>query len=230
MFCAMRALSLPAALLVTLALFPVATGAQAPCGGPDADRDGTPDACDAFPADPVEQRDTDGDQHGDWCDDDDDDDHRIDPADAFPTMRDAQDDADGDGLDDRTDPDADGDGLDAAAEQRRGTDRLDADTDDDGIRDGDEVRLRLKPARADTDRDGLHDGQERGNATRVFLPWPTGAGTDHTRFRPDLAPGTQTDPRRADTDRDGVPDGVEDANRNGRVDRDETDPRRRRSA
>jgi hypothetical protein len=32
-----------------------------------------------------------------------------------------------------------------------------------------------------------------------------------------------------DTDRDGLPDGAEDGNRNGRVDRGETDPLRARS-
>src|SRR5690606_2826732 len=37
---------------------------------------------------------------------------------------------------------------------------------------------------------------------------------------------TGTNPRKRDTDSDGVPDGQEDTNRNGRVDPEETDPRR----
>ena len=221
-----RALSLLAAIVAALLVLPATVGATAPCAGPDTDRDGTPDLCDAFPSDPVEQRDTDGDLHGDWCDDDDDDDHRRDDLDAFPTLRTETDDADGDRIGDRTDPDADGDGLDLAGERRAGTAPLDADSDDDGLSDGREVRLRLAPRRADTDRDGLHDGQELGNATRIVLPWPTGLGTDHRAFRPDAAPGTKTDPRRRDTDRDGVADGVEDADRDGRRDPGERDPAR----
>ena len=52
---------------------------------------------------------------------------------------------------------------------------------------------------------------------------PKGTGR---RFRRDRDPCTKTNPLRRDTDRGGVPDGREDRNRNGRVDKGETNPRK----
>ncbi|HYF25186.1 MAG TPA: hypothetical protein VD931_05560 [Baekduia sp.] len=128
------------------------------------------------------------------------------------------------------DRDRDGDGLGALRERMLGTSDLDRDSDDDGISDGGEVRrTRTRPDRRDTDRDGLTDGVERGVRRAVADPPGPVRGTARRRLRRDADPRTRTDPRRRDTDRDGRSDGREDRNRNGRVDRGETDPLRRRS-
>ena len=69
----------------------------------------------------------------------------------------------------------------------------------------------------DTDGDGLLDGLELGRTEPV-----AGSGCAAVV---DLDPSTTTLPVVADTDGDGLPDGVEDANRDGRRDANETDPR-----
>ncbi|WIG97757.1 Ig-like domain-containing protein [Myxococcus sp. SDU36] len=145
-------------------------------------------------------------------------------------------DADNDGLTDAEElalgtdpnnPDTDGDGLpDGIEVQVAGTDPLDDDTDDDGLLDGNEDANHdgivdegeTDPKRWDTDGDLLSDGLERG------LTEPQGTGTDMTRFVADADPATVTDPLNPDTDGGSVRDGIEDANHNGRVDPDETDP------
>ena len=197
------------------------------CTGTDSDGDGRPDACDAFPADPVEQDDVNGNGHGDNCDPDDDSDGVIDPSDAFWRTAGETSDLDADGIGDNADPDVDGDGLRDDREGALGTSDRDRDSDDDGVPDGVEVRLGLAPDRRDTDRDRLADGLELGVTTQVPRTLQL-AGTDWGVFRRryDRDPSTWTSPRRADTDRDGRPDAVEDANRNGRVDAGETDPLR----
>ncbi len=126
--------------------------------------------------------------------------------------------------------DTDGDGLPDREERALGTDPNDADSDDDGVVDGAEPNLRsdldgdgLTSARdADSDGDGLFDGTELG-LTAPQVP----AATDLTRgsFIADADPASRTQPLLADTDGGGVRDGREDANRNGRVDAGETDPR-----
>ena len=163
----------------------------------DADGDGVPDADDNCPAVAnADQRNIDGDAEGDACDADDDNDRVSD-----------------------------------AAETRLGTSSTDLDSDDDGLSDGQEDRngdgrkgkRETHPARFDTDRDGLGDGLERGLARGVADPPGPIAGTGK-RFRPDRHPRSKTSSLRADTDRGSVPDGREDKNRNGRVDKGETDP------
>ncbi len=125
--------------------------------------------------------------------------------------------------------DHDGDRLTAATERRLRTSDLDRDSDDDGISDGVEVRIRkTDPHRRDTDRDGIHDGTETGVTRRVRDIIGPVRGTAASRFRPDRDPRTRTHPRRRDTDRDGIRDGREDRNRNGRLDRGETNPASRR--
>jgi MYXO-CTERM domain-containing protein len=119
--------------------------------------------------------------------------------------------------------DSDGDGLTDAEERTLGTNPFDADTDDDGILDGEEVvegadGFITNPLLADTDGDGLTDGQETG----ITTPWSL--DTDLSVFVPDADGRGGTDPAREDSDLDGIPDGEEDANRNGRVDRGETNP------
>ena len=159
-------------------------------------------------------------------------------------------DPDGDGVDNQTegelgtdpfDPDTDDDGLNDGEEISAGdpdqfepgtdTDPRDADTDNDGISDGEERvpgtdGFITDPLDSDTDDDGLLDGVETsampvpGGFSREGVPF---SGTD-PGYAGDLDPTTQTDPTDPDTDDGTVPDGVEDANRNGRIDADETDP------
>jgi MYXO-CTERM domain-containing protein len=127
-------------------------------------------------------------------------------------------------------PDADGDGLSNAEEARLGSDPNDADTDDDGVLDGDEPNYAddsdndgtINVLDPDSDGDGIFDGTELGVTT-------TSTATDVARgnFRADADPTTTTSPVLADTDRGTVNDGVEDADRNGRVDAGERNPRNR---
>ncbi|MBI2373891.1 MAG: tandem-95 repeat protein [Deltaproteobacteria bacterium] len=123
--------------------------------------------------------------------------------------------------------DADGDGLTDAEEAAMGTSAADADSDDDGVRDGDEPNFGL-----DTDHDGLlngldpdSDGDGILDGTELGLGAPE-SDTDLSRgrFVADADPATTTGPLQADTDRGGAPDGVEDADHDGLIDPDETDP------
>jgi cysteine-rich repeat protein len=143
-------------------------------------------------------------------------------------------DTDGDGVNDGTELGVVfGQGADSASaifqpdeDNTTTTDPLDPDTDDDGLLDGEEEGDdgdvdpgETSALLVDTDGDGLTDGQERGLAA------PTDpSATDAAVFVADADPSTTTDPSRIDTDRGGIPDGVEDANLNGAVDVDETDP------
>ena len=124
--------------------------------------------------------------------------------------------------------DRDGDGISARRERELKTSDLDRDSDDDGLSDGREApRGGTSPSRRDSDRDKLTDGVESGVRRGVADPPGRVRGTRRDRFRADADPRTRTSPARRDTDRDGKSDGREDRNRNGRVDRGETDPRRR---
>jgi dipeptidyl aminopeptidase/acylaminoacyl peptidase len=125
------------------------------------------------------------------------------------------------------DQDRDGDGLVTSRERRLHTSDLDRDSDDDGLSDRAEVRRHTSPAKRDSDRDGLTDGVEAGVTRGVSDPPGRVRGTARSRFKADADPRTHTNPRRRDTDLDGRSDGREDRNHNGRVDRGETDPRRR---
>ena len=124
--------------------------------------------------------------------------------------------------------DRDDDGLSARRERELKTSDLDRDSDDDGLSDRREApRGGTSPSRRDTDRDGLTDGVE--SAIRKPIADPPGKvrGTSRKSFRADADPKTRTSATRRDTDRDGRTDGREDRNHNGRVDRGESDPRRR---
>jgi hypothetical protein len=124
--------------------------------------------------------------------------------------------------------DTDNDGLFDNVENEFCTNAGDADTDDDGIPDGDEDADHdgkldsgeTDPCKVDTDGDGILDGTEIGLSLADI-----GTDTDTNVFLPDLDPLTTcTDVNDSDTDDDGIPDGDEDANHNGRVDSNETDP------
>lgn len=78
---------------------------------PDLDDDGTPNESDAFPNDPSETMDTDGDGQGDNADPDDDNDGVLDGDDAFPKDSTESTDTDGDSVGNNADDDDDGDGV-----------------------------------------------------------------------------------------------------------------------
>nr|WP_321412000.1 LamG-like jellyroll fold domain-containing protein [uncultured Allomuricauda sp.] len=77
----------------------------------DTDGDGVPDVDDAFPNDPNESVDSDGDGQGDNADPDDDNDGTPDTEDAFPWDASEDTDTDGDGIGDNADNDDDNDGV-----------------------------------------------------------------------------------------------------------------------
>jgi microbial collagenase len=91
----------------------------------DTDGDGYPDDEDAFPSDPEEWLDTDGDGVGNNADTDDDGDGVVDVSDDFPLDASETTDTDGDGIGNNADTDDDGDGYSDAAELAAGTDPLD---------------------------------------------------------------------------------------------------------
>ncbi len=104
----------------------------------DSDGDGVPDVNDAFPSDPNEWEDTDGDGIGNNADPDDDNDGVPDSQDAFPLDPTESADSDGDGVGDNADAfpndptetvDTDGDGI---------GDNADNDDDNDGVPDAED--------------------------------------------------------------------------------------------
>lgn len=130
--------------------------------------------------------------------------------------------------------DADKDGLSDELEKFLHGDPADADTDDDGVPDGKEAnpsedtdldRL-VNLLDVDSDDDALFDGTELG-----FDCSAKGTAVAKNHCRADADSGkTKTSPLLRDTDKGGVRDGSEDANSNGRLDADETDPTREHGA
>ena len=137
---------------------------------PDIDRDGVPDMRDAFPSDPAEYLDTDGDGIGNYADSDSDGDGVDDDADGVPLDRFEVVDRDGDGVGDGADLDDDGDEVldvfddfpldeqeHADTDGDRIGDRSDADDDGDGISDLADAFPRDPREWLDTDGDGIGD-------------------------------------------------------------------------
>jgi len=126
-----------------------------------------------------------------------------------------------------TTTDTDFDGINDNDEIALGTDPNRTDTDDDGVLDGDELAYNsdsdndglINARDPDSDNDGLFDGTEVG----VTQPL---ADTDLSQghFIPDADPTTTTSPVDADSDNGSISDGDEDANHNGKIDDNETDP------
>ncbi len=107
--------------------------------GLDGDGDGVPDTEDAFPLDPTEWLDSDGDGTGNNADTDDDNDGVPDTADAFPLDPTKW-------LDDEVVQDSDKDGLSNIDEENiYSTNPNLIDSDFDGVNDGDEVALKTNP-------------------------------------------------------------------------------------
>jgi MYXO-CTERM domain-containing protein len=124
--------------------------------------------------------------------------------------------------------DADADGLSDDLEAFLGSDPMDADSDDDGVIDGKEANpsedtdldLLLNVSDVDSDDDALLDGTEHGLDCSA-----KGTALSRNHCRADMDSGaTKTSPLLADTDKGGVRDGSEDADLNGRLDANETDP------
>jgi hypothetical protein len=88
---------------------------------PDSDGDGVPDDEDAFPNDPNDWKDTDGDGIGNNADTDDDGDGVPDVDDAFPEDSTESTDSDGDGIGDNADTDDDNDGIPDTEDSTPGT-------------------------------------------------------------------------------------------------------------
>ena len=124
--------------------------------------------------------------------------------------------------------DTDNDGLSDRLEMNIATDPNDADTDDDGLIDGQEPSFdvdsdmdgKINALDPDSDDDGIFDGTEAGKDC-------SNAATNKSKnvCVPDADLGVlTTSPVKKDTDAGGLPDGVEDANKNGKIDAQETDP------
>ena len=125
----------------------------------DTDGDGVSNADDAFPYDPTETTDLDGDGVGDNADMDDDGDGYNDDVDAFP--RDASEwvDTDGDGIGNNSDNDDDNDGVNDGSDRFPLDARGSRDSDNDGMPDQWETDNGLDPNDAsDADSDSDFDG------------------------------------------------------------------------
>jgi len=190
----------------------------------DYDGDCVSDSLDAFPKDPSESVDTDGDGIGDNSDIDADGDGLSNTAEAEIGTNPLNPDTDGDGivdgsdncpldgsstsqadvdlddLGDLCDNDSDNDGLTDETEAEIGTDPLDADSDDDTLSDSVEVNLGINPLNPDTDGDGSPDGVD------VFPADPTESvdtDGDGVGDNADLCPA-DAEPENIDTDSDGI--------------------------
>lgn len=164
----------------------------------DTDGDGRFDAADAFPLDPAESVDTDGDGIGNNADTDDDGDGVPDTveikngtkplladtdgdgvndnADVFPLDATESVDTDGDGIGNNADTDDDNDGIPDTVEITNGTNPLLADTDGDGVNDGVDV-FPLDPTETqDTDGDGVGDAID--NCVSVANPDQTDSNSN----------------------------------------------------
>ncbi len=124
----------------------------------DSDQDGAEDQFDAFPDNPFEFCDTDGDGLGDTCDPDADGDGTPDMRDAFP-------------VDDREWADTDGDGV---------GDNSDKDDDDDGVPDSKDAFPKNPTEYLDADGDGIGDHMDPdddGDGVPDDLEWRAELGT-----------------------------------------------------
>ncbi|WP_217810166.1 Ig-like domain-containing protein [Salibaculum griseiflavum] len=164
----------------------------------DTDGDGTPDAEDAFPNDPNEDKDTDGDGVGDNQEAEDG---------TSPTSGDS----DGDGLSDKeekergtdpNDPDSDGDGIPDGREVEEGSDPTKGDSDGDGVPDGEDDLPNDPSGGTDSDGDGVSDADEIADGTDPNDPDSDGDGVSDGDER-----DAGTDPKNPDSDGDGTPDG-----------------------
>ena len=173
---------------------------------PDIDGDGVPNSEDAFPEDPAESVDTDGDGIGDVADPDDDNNGILD-IDEGMTPAPTASDTDGDGFDDGVDncpaifnpAQTNTDGL------ADGGDACDADDDEDGTPDNAD-RFPLNAAeQSDADSDGIGDTADTdddNDGISDIIEDGSGASIDHDN---DGTPNRED----TDSDNDGVLDNVD---------------------
>ena len=184
---------------------------------PDSDEDGFVDPVDAFPQDPDEQFDFDGDGTGDNADADDDNDGVADTADAFPFDDTEWSDTDGDGVGNNADAfpddrfevlDTDGDGVGDNGDRFPDDPTETVDTDNDGVgnnadafpfdtrdwldTDGDGTGDSLD---TDDDNDGVADINDHLplDAARSRISSYRFVATDGTRPSPSFAPAGDID-------------------------------------
>lgn len=145
----------------------------------DTDHDGVEDQFDAFPNNPFEYKDTDGDGIGDTCDPDADGDGVPDSRDAFPLLKSETSDFDGDGIGDNSDPDDDNDGVPDVEDAFPRNPREILDADGDGIGDN------LDP---DDNGDGVPDEEEwSAEVAQVFTDLGDLLDALHASSHADLA-------------------------------------------
>ena len=189
----------------------------------DSDADGTIDACDGCPNDPVKiatgacgcgvaDTDTDSDGTANCIDDDDDNDGVVDSSDAFPLDASESDDTDGDGIGNNADQDDDGDGADDAtdgcpldanksAPGQCGCGIADTDSDGDGVADCiDNCVAVSNPTQDDCNGDGI------GEACESFIDCNSNGNTDSC----DIASGFAQD-----CNANGIPDSCDISAGNG---------------
>ncbi|MCD9460124.1 thrombospondin type 3 repeat-containing protein [Marinibactrum halimedae] len=135
----------------------------------DTDEDGVLDQDDAFPDDPNETLDTDGDGIGNNADTDDDGDGVVDADDAFPLDNTEDTDTDGDGVGDNSDAfpnnpqedtDTDGDGVGDNSDAFPTNPEENTDTDGDGVGDNSDAFPNNPQEDTDTDGDGVGDNSD----------------------------------------------------------------------
>ncbi|MFP5333733.1 MAG: VWA domain-containing protein [Actinomycetes bacterium] len=131
----------------------------------DLDGDGIPDLAELRAGADPRVSDTDGDGLTDF----------FEISRGMPFHDPANPDTDGDGASDSA-QDTDGDGLDAATEQRLGSNPLSPDTDGDALADGHEAARGSSLTDRDTDRDGLADAAEVSGGTDPLNPDSDGDG------------------------------------------------------
>ena len=170
----------------------------------DSDGDGFVDPVDAFPDDPGERLDTDGDGTGNNADEDDDGDGIVDAHDAFPLDATESADSDRDGVGDTADAfpldpaetaDRDGDGVGDNADAFPDDPTETRDTDGDGVgNNADQLPFDSRDS-SDHDRDGIGDSvdddDDGDGVADIFDPYPLDAArTDLASYRIRVGPGS----------------------------------------
>jgi len=186
---------------------------------PDNDGDGFPNSDDAFPNDPTEWRDMDGDGVGDNLDNDRDGDTVDNGADAFPMNPNEWSDTDSDGIGNNADWDDDEDGWGDQIELQAGADPLnpasipmdsdsdgspdvwDVDDDNDGYADENDAFDTDPTEWMDTDGDGLGNNADPDDDNDAIPDT-----SDPQPMVPSQAVSVTVPPPEPDFDRDGVND------------------------
>jgi alpha-tubulin suppressor-like RCC1 family protein len=182
----------------------------------DLDGDGVSNHFDAFPYDPSETTDSDGDGIGDNADVDFDNDGVNDSDDAFPTDPTESEDSDNDGVGDNSDAfpndpsettDSDGDGVGDNSDQFPNDSSETIDSDDDGVGDNADAFPNDSLETTDSDGDGVGDNSDKFPADPEESEDSDndGVGDNSDAFPNDPSETT-------DSDGDGIGDNADDQN------------------